>query len=138
MDAIDELNAINHRNQRLVTLDSEDRVSLERRMSHLERTLTAQDAVMRRNTEILDEIRRHLNKPTNWPEWISAIMGIGGTLGVILWAVFVQPVEIQVNAQAAKVSQIEQTLERNKELFQRVITGVNDHVLQHNNGRASE
>ena len=109
----------------------QDVVELERRIGHLEREMASYSAVLARNTEILDDIRQSLNKPTNWPEWITAVMGIGGTLGVILWAVFVQPVEIQVNAQAAKVEQIEYTLERNKDLFHNVISGINDHIMQH-------
>ena len=109
----------------------QDVVELERRIGHLEREMAGYSAVLMRNTEILDDIRKDLSKETNWPEWITAVMGIGGTLGVILWAVFVQPVEIQVNAQAAKVEQIEHTLERNKDLFHNVINGINDHVMQH-------
>jgi len=116
----------------------QDVIELERRIGHLEREMAGYSAVLARNTEILDEIRTYVNRETNWPEWITAIMGIGGTLGVILWAVFVQPVEIKVNAQAAKVEQIEHTLERNKDLFHNVIDGINDHIMQHDGEPASK
>jgi hypothetical protein len=77
-------------------MDANERISLERRMGHLERTMASQDALMRRNTEILDEIRQYINKPTNWPEWIGAAMAVLVLSGTLLYTAYIKPLEERV------------------------------------------
>ena len=74
-------------------MEADERVSLERRMGHLERTMASQDALLRRNTEILDEIRQYVNKPTNWPEWIGAAIAVLLLSGTLLYTAYIKPLE---------------------------------------------
>lgn len=83
-------------------MESEERLTLERRMGHLERTLVAQEALFRRNAEILDDIRKHLNRPVNWAEWVMAGVATIGGISSIIWAVFVQPLDARVDVLAEK------------------------------------
>jgi hypothetical protein len=79
-------------------MDANERLSIERRMGHLERTMASQDALLRRNTEILDEIRQYINKPTNWPEWIAAAVAVLVLSGTLLYTAYIKPLEERVNA----------------------------------------
>ena len=97
MDAVAELAAIKTKMESLVAIEGEDKISIERRMGHLEKSIATQDVLLRRNTEILDEIRMSLNKPTNWAEWIMAATGLAGGLSSIIWAVFIVPLETRVD-----------------------------------------
>ena len=74
-------------------MDAEERISLERRMGHIETTLASQDALLNRNTEILDEIRQYINKPTNWPEWIAAAVAVLVLSGTLLYTAYIKPLE---------------------------------------------
>ena len=74
-------------------MDAEERISLERRMGHLERSLASQDALLRRNSEILDDIRNYLNKPTNWAEWIGATVAVLLLSGTLLYTAYIKPLE---------------------------------------------
>ena len=78
-------------------MDPNERVSIERRMGHIERTLATQDALLHRNTEILDEIRQYLNKPTNWPEWIAAAVAVLVMSGTLLYTAYIKPLEERVS-----------------------------------------
>ena len=77
-------------------MDTEERISLERRMGQIESTLASQDALLDRNTQILDEIRQYINKPTNWPEWIGAAMAVLVLSGTILYTAYIKPLEDRV------------------------------------------
>lgn len=77
-------------------MDADERLSIERRMGHLEKQIATYDALLRRNTEILDEIRMYINKPTNWPEWIAAAVAILVLSGTLLYTAYVKPLEVRV------------------------------------------
>ena len=79
-------------------MEDEERRSLERRIGHLEREMAAHSVLLSRNTEILDDIRGHLNKPTNWAEWLMAALASASAVGGLIWAFFVQPLEMHVAA----------------------------------------
>lgn len=81
----------------------EDHQVLERRVSQLERTLEAHSGslarmqgIMERNTEILDDIRTYINRPTNWAEWVMAIVASAGAVGTVIWALWVDPLEYRL------------------------------------------
>lgn len=103
MDAVDELNAINEKMQRLVSLDAEDRLSIERKMGHLERSIATQDVLLRRNSEILDEIRQYLNTPTNWAERIAAGTAVLLLAGGILYTAYIKPLEDRIDHLGEKI-----------------------------------
>jgi hypothetical protein len=77
-------------------MDAEEWIAIERRMGHLERQIATYDALLRRNTEILDEIRMYINRPTNWPEWIAAAAAILVLSGTLLYTAYVKPLEVRV------------------------------------------
>ena len=79
-------------------MEDEERRGLERRIGHLEREMAAHSVLLARNTEILDDIRGYINKPTNWAEWLMAALASASAVGGLIWAFFVQPLELQVSA----------------------------------------
>lgn len=79
-----------------MSMEEEAGRGLERRIGHLEREMAAHSVLLARNTEILDEIRGYMNKPTNWAEWLMAALASASAVGGLIWAFFVQPLELQV------------------------------------------
>lgn len=71
----------------------DERRSIERRMGHLERSLAVQSTLLTRNTEILDDIRNHINTPTNWPAWITTCLGSLTVFGALMYAAYIKPLE---------------------------------------------
>lgn len=78
-------------------MEAEERISIERRLGYLERTMASQDALLRRNTEILDEIRQYMNKPTNWAEWLVAAVSVLLLAGTLLYTAYIKPLEERVD-----------------------------------------
>lgn len=76
-------------------MDADEKLTLERRMGHMEREMAAHSALLRRNTEIVDDVRQCLNKPTNWAEWVMAGLASASAVGGLIWAFFIQPLEIR-------------------------------------------
>lgn len=74
-------------------MSPDDRLSIERRIGHLEQTLAAHSALMKRNTEILDDIREYVNKPARVPEWIAAVIAVLSLCGLVLYTAYVKPLE---------------------------------------------
>ncbi len=121
-------------------MEPDERMSLERRMNHLERTLAAQEALFRRNAEILDDIRKHLNRPVNWAEWVMAGVATIGGISSIIWAVFVQPLDARVNVLTEKAVENSANI-RSVGDYARETRGIIDvhtanerHVPRHNSG----
>ena len=83
-------------------MDADERISVERRMGHLEKQLATYDVLLRRNSEILDEIRVYVNKPTAWPEWIAATVSVLLVCGALLYTAYIKPLEREVE-ELAKV-----------------------------------
>lgn len=79
-------------------METEERMGIERRIGHLEKEMASHSALLMRNTEILDDIRGYLNKPTNWAEWLMAALASASAVGGLIWAFFVQPLEMHVAA----------------------------------------
>jgi hypothetical protein len=77
-------------------MDAEERISMERRMGQLEKQLATYDVLLRRNSEILDEIRVYMNKPTAWPEGIAATVSVLLVCGALLYTAYIKPLERQV------------------------------------------
>jgi len=78
-------------------MEAEERISLERRLGQLEKSIATYDALLRRNTEILDEIRAYINKPTNWAEWLVAAVSILALAGTLLYTAYIKPLEERVD-----------------------------------------
>jgi uncharacterized coiled-coil protein SlyX len=83
--------------QQVTSMEAEERISIERRLGYLERTMASQDALLRRNTEILDEIRQYMNKPTNWAEWLVAAVSVLLLAGTLLYTAYIKPLEERVD-----------------------------------------
>lgn len=79
-------------------MEAQERIGIERRIGHLEKELASHSALLMRNTEILDDIRGYLNKPTNWAEWLMAALASASAVGGLIWAFFVQPLEMRVES----------------------------------------
>lgn len=86
-------------------LSREEHLSLERRMGHLERNLAVHSAELARNTEMLEEIRAHLNKPTDWANWIMATVAVLGTVGGLMYGLWVAPLEVRMDVIAEKATE---------------------------------
>lgn len=69
---------------------------LDSRLRQLEREVAAMGALLARNAELLDDIRTYINRPVDWAQWITAGLSGAAAIGGILWAFWVQPLEIQV------------------------------------------
>ena len=74
-------------------MDSEERLSIERRMGHLEVSFASHSALMRRNTEILDDIRKYVNQPKRYPEWVAACVAVLALCGTLLYTAYISPLE---------------------------------------------
>jgi len=74
-------------------MDAEERLSLERRIGHLEREISASGALLTRNTQILDDIRTALNEPKRYPEWIAAAIAVLVLCGTLLYTAYIAPLE---------------------------------------------
>lgn len=74
-------------------MDLEERLTIEKRMSHMERELATHSALVKRNAEILDDIRKCLNAPRRTPEWIAAMLGVLMCSGGILYSAYIAPLE---------------------------------------------
>lgn len=79
-------------------MEAQERISIERRIGHLEKELASHSALLMRNTEILDDIRGYINRPTNWAEWLMAALAASSAVGGLIWAFLVQPLEIHLEA----------------------------------------
>jgi len=77
-------------------METEERMGIERRIGHLEKEMASHSALLMRNTEILDDIRGYINKPTNWAEWLMAALASASAVGGLIWAFLVQPLEIRM------------------------------------------
>ena len=86
-------------------LGREEHISLERRMGHLERNLAVHSAELVRNTEMLEEIRAHLNKPTDWANWIMATVAVLGTVGGLMYGLWVAPLEVRMDVISEKATE---------------------------------
>ena len=77
------------------------------------------NSLIARNSEILDDIRRYLNKPMNIPAWIGACIAVLGLVGGILYTAYIAPLENEVTRLTALVDQrtylIEDYLKHKKE-----------------------
>lgn len=78
-------------------MDVEERVGIEKRMGHMERELATHSALVKRNAEILDDIRKYINEPKRYPEWIGAMLAVLGGAGAVLYAAYIAPLEGRVN-----------------------------------------
>lgn len=103
MDALAELESIKRKMESLVAIEEEDKISIERRMGHLEKSIATQDVLLRRNTEILDEIRQHLNRPTNWAERVAAGTAVLLLAGGILYTAYIKPLDQRIDILGEKI-----------------------------------
>ncbi len=71
----------------------------DEKIDAIARELSAATAVAARNEEILDDIREHINS-SNSPKallsWVQPIGAAGTLLGMLAWALWVQPLEFRV------------------------------------------
>lgn len=77
-------------------MDVDERISIEKRMGHMERELATHSALVKRNAEILDDIRKYINEPKRLPEWIAAMVAVLGGSGALLYAAYIAPLEGRV------------------------------------------
>lgn len=70
---------------------------LEKRMRHLEQELASFSVLLSRNSEILDDIRTHLNRPVNWPAWIGTAVTTLTLFGGLIYTAYIRPLEVRVN-----------------------------------------
>lgn len=78
-------------------MEEDKNFDIERRIRHLEREVVSMGSLLVRNSEILDDIRKALNKPVNWAEWIMASVGLAGGLASVIWAAFIVPLDARVD-----------------------------------------
>jgi hypothetical protein len=78
-------------------MDVDERISIEKRMGHMERELATHSALVKRNAEILDDIRKYINEPKRLPEWIAAMVAVLGGSGALLYAAYIAPLEGRVD-----------------------------------------
>lgn len=64
-----------------------------------------------RNTQILDDIRSHLNKPINYPAWAGAFVAVVGLIGGLLYTAYISPLERDVERLEAITSEREYLIE---------------------------
>lgn len=79
-----------------------ENIGVERRLGHLERNLAVYAHELARNSEMLEEIRAHLNKPTDWANWIMAVVAVLGTVGGMMYGLWVAPLEVRMDMIAEK------------------------------------
>lgn len=73
-----------------------EKYSLERRMSHLEKTVAIYGTLLERNTEILDDIREHINRPVNYQAWVATALATMSVFGALLYAAYIAPMDDRV------------------------------------------
>ena len=74
-------------------MDSNERQSIERRLGHLEVSFAAHSALMARNTEILDDIRKYIHQPKRYPEWVAACTTVLALCCTLLYTAYISPLE---------------------------------------------
>jgi len=93
-------------------LSAEGRISVERRLAHLEGTVQAQSEAyatlidhhelrMTEKIESLDEkldrVIDKIEKPINWPAWLGTVATVLGALGLILHMAYIKPLEVRID-----------------------------------------
>lgn len=72
---------------------------IDDKIDSIARELSAAKAVADRNEVILDDIREHINNansPRALLSWVQPIGAAGTLLGMLAWALWVQPLEFRV------------------------------------------
>lgn len=80
-------------------MDDSELDAMDTRLRQVERDYAALQVLMARNTEIVDDIRKALNKPepkANIPSWIAAIVTASFAFGGLLYTAFIAPLEDRV------------------------------------------
>ena len=72
------------------------RIEVERRVGQLEVAIAGHEALLMRNTEILDDIRTYINTPRRYPEWIAACVGVLLLSGSLLYMAYIAPLEERI------------------------------------------
>lgn len=84
-------------------------VDLERRIRHLEREFAQVQVMLGMQATSISEIKSSLDgldakltaaitpKPVNWPGWIGSILGALTVFGGLLYASFIQPLEMRMH-----------------------------------------
>lgn len=105
-------------------MDVEERIGIEKRMSHMERELATHGALLKRNSEILDDIRQFINAPKRTPEWIATGLGVLAAAGTLLYAAYIAPlegrvlrIETEVQLLSKTVSIIDKDHSMNQQMF---------------------
>ena len=95
-----------------MNLETEARVHLERKITHLDATVKAQSeayaSLMDVHQQRMEEKIEHLDKkldrvidrmerPVNWPAWIGSTATVLGALGLLLYVAYVKPLEDRVD-----------------------------------------
>jgi len=78
-------------------MEVDERITIEKRMGYMERELATHSALVQRNAEILDDIRKYINAPKRLPEWIAALAAVLGGSGAMLYAAYIAPLEGRVD-----------------------------------------
>jgi len=93
-------------------LGGEGRISIERRLAHLEGTVNSQSEAyatlmdhhelrMTEKIEALDEkldrVIDRMERPVNWPAWLGAGATFLGALGLILHMAYIKPLEVRID-----------------------------------------
>ena len=88
-------------------MDVEERISIERRMGHIEKELATQASLLARNAQILDDIRQYINEPKRTPEWIAAVIAVLVLCGGVLYAAYIAPLTDRTTKLEAEVESLD-------------------------------
>lgn len=84
-------------------MDDKSIIGTERRMSKLESSIAYNRATLSRNTEILDDIREHLNKPTITPQWVGVTTTLLSVICAVVYTAYIKPLSEDIKDMQGRI-----------------------------------